>query len=87
MEKAGEDQIAAAIARVQPVARLSPQGIVTEVNALYLRLLCRARSEVVGQPHRAFVDAAALPAYERLWAQLREGKSQQSEFKRVAKGA
>jgi methyl-accepting chemotaxis protein len=42
----------------------------------------------VNQHHQIFVEPelAALPAYTQFWTELREGKAQQGEFKRIGKG-
>jgi methyl-accepting chemotaxis protein len=77
-----------AIQRTQAVASFSPDGVVLDVNALFLKAMGYTRDEVVGQHHRLFIDskAAERPEYERFWAALKEGTAQQGEFKRVGKG-
>ncbi|MFM9859395.1 PAS domain-containing methyl-accepting chemotaxis protein [Pseudoxanthobacter sp. M-2] len=82
-----EGQIAA-INRSQAVIHFTPDGIVTDANENFLRTLGYSLGEIVGRHHEMFVDPAERggAAYRRFWDELRAGRSQSAEFKRVGKG-
>jgi PAS domain S-box-containing protein len=77
----------AAIGRSQAVVSFTTEGVVTEVNQVFLSAMGYTRDEVLGKHHRMFVEEkeARRPEYEAFWRALGEGVAQQGEFKRVAK--
>lgn len=64
------------------------EGKILKVNDLFLNAMGYARNEVIGQHHSLFVtaDYKASPAYAEFWRELRLGRHQTAEFKRVGKG-
>ena len=78
----------AAIRRTQAVIEFQLDGTIVTANENFLQALGYGLDEIQGRHHRMFVDPAeaATPAYERFWAELRAGKSQTAEYKRLAKG-
>lgn len=77
----------AAIDRSRARVEFTPNGTVLTANALFLDLMGYSLSELKGQPHARFVPAAERDgaAYRAFWADLRCGKSQTQEFRRIAK--
>ncbi|MFH6785300.1 MULTISPECIES: methyl-accepting chemotaxis protein [Methylobacterium] len=77
-----------AIERSQAVVGFDLDGILTEANENFLRLMGYGLDEVRGRHHRLFVDRAEAvePAYEAFWASLRRGEVKSAEFRRLAKG-
>jgi methyl-accepting chemotaxis protein len=65
-----------------------PQGTVLKANGNFCRLMGYGADEIVGLPHRTFVDAqyAGSQAYRDFWASLNSGQTQTAVFKRIAKG-
>src|SRR3569833_1759166 len=78
----------AAVERTQATIEFDLFGTILNANENFLNLTGYALGDVVGQPHRMFVDEqyAASEAYERLWEQLRNGNPVDGEFKRLGKG-
>ncbi len=70
-----------AVAQVMAVVELQLDGTVIAANERFCAALGVRRDEVVGRPHRGFVDPgfAAGAAYAELWARLRAGEAQQVE--------
>lgn len=62
-------------------------GIVIQANDVFLNLMGYRQQDVVGQPHRMFVDPAfaVAPAYLQFWADLNAGKSISEVLKRVTR--
>jgi len=66
-----------------------PYGKILDVNQNFLNLLGYSNSEeIVGEEHRIFLEEryANSENYKIFWKELREGKSQNAEFKRLRKG-
>ncbi len=82
-----EGQIAA-INRSQAVIHFTPDGTVTDANENFLRTLGYTLGEIVGRHHEMFVDPAerSAAAYRRFWDELRAGRFQAAEFRRIGKG-
>ncbi|WP_279478916.1 methyl-accepting chemotaxis protein [Aureimonas sp. SK2] len=78
----------AAINRSQAVIEFRTDGTVITANEAFLKATGYRLDEVVGQNHSLFVDSAyrAGPDYARFWEELRGGRFQSGEFRRVAKG-
>ncbi len=74
--------------RNQAVIEFDAQGIVLNSNENFLRCLGYRLEEIKGQHHRMFVDPsyAGSSAYGQFWSDLRDGKFQTSEYKRLGKG-
>jgi methyl-accepting chemotaxis protein len=78
----------AAINKSQAVVELALTGEVLTANQKFLDLFGYTLAEVQGKHHRMFVDPeyAASPTYKQFWDDLRQGKYQASQFKRIGKG-
>ncbi|MCR9002338.1 methyl-accepting chemotaxis protein [Rahnella perminowiae] len=77
----------AAIQLAVPMIAFTPEGVVLEVNDLFLSSMGYSRGEVMGQPHRIFCtpEFVASDAYRLHWEGLRQGKSVSGNIKRVQK--
>ncbi|RBQ34146.1 MULTISPECIES: PAS domain-containing methyl-accepting chemotaxis protein [Rahnella] len=77
----------AAIQQAVPMIAFTPEGVVLEVNDLFLSSMGYNRNEVMGQPHRIFCtpEFVASDAYRLHWEALRQGKSVSGNIKRVQK--
>ncbi|GBU14121.1 hypothetical protein AwEntero_27220 [Enterobacterales bacterium] len=76
-----------AFSQAVPMISFTPQGIVTEVNDLFLKGMGYTRAEVLGQPHKIFCtpEFVASDAYRLHWQGLQQGKSISGNIKRVHK--
>nr|WP_283173323.1 PAS domain-containing methyl-accepting chemotaxis protein [Parathalassolituus penaei] len=74
-----------AINRSSAVIEFSPDGVVREVNDLFLKTLNYERKEVIGQHHRIFCPSSFVQSrqYEDFWNSLRSGKYQSGRFERI----
>jgi methyl-accepting chemotaxis protein len=72
----------------QAVIEFDLDGTVLTANDNFLSAMGYTLEEVQGQPHRIFVEphTAASTEYQKFWADLRAGKFQSGEFKRLTKG-
>ena len=77
-----------AIGRTMAVIEFSPDGIIQDANANFLKAMGYRIEEIHGQHHRMFVESAyrASPAYATFWEALRRGEYQASRFVRIGKG-
>jgi PAS domain S-box-containing protein len=77
----------AAIDRSLSVVELSVDGSIISANANFLTALGYSAADVVGRHHRMLVDPSdhEAPAYTAFWEQLRAGKFQAGQFKRIGK--
>ncbi|MEI8146103.1 MAG: PAS domain-containing methyl-accepting chemotaxis protein [Alphaproteobacteria bacterium] len=77
-----------AVSRSQAVIEFTPDGIIRDANANFLAAVGYELSEIKGKPHSMFVPPAERESaeYRQFWDELRAGKFQSREFKRVAKG-
>lgn len=82
------DNIVNAINATQAVIQFSLDGRIESANTNFLNLMGYQLHEVQGKHHSIFVEpgTANSAAYQQFWADLRAGKSQTAEFKRLAKG-
>jgi len=81
-----EGQIAG-INRSQAVIHFTPDGTILEANENFLRTIGYTLGEIVGRHHEMFVDPAERgAAYRRFWDELRAGRFQAAEFRRIGKG-
>ncbi len=78
----------AAIDRSQAVIEFRPDGTILTANENFLAAMGYALHEIEGKHHSLFVDPSERDsaAYEAFWADLRGGKSQQAEYRRLGKG-
>ncbi len=76
-----------ALDRSQAVIQFTPDGTIITANKLFLGALGYTLDEIAGQKHAMFVDPRERDggAYRAFWDELRAGKFQQAEFKRIAK--
>ena len=77
-----------AISRHQAMITFSPDGVILHANENFLRAMGYSLGEVVGKHHSIFLlpGESAHPDYQQFWRNLREGKHQTGQFKRLAKG-
>lgn len=77
----------AAINRSQAVIHFELDGTIIDANDAFLATLGYSKDEIVGQHHRMFVasEEQRSAEYEAFWDELRKGKFQQAEFRRVNK--
>jgi methyl-accepting chemotaxis protein len=77
-----------ALHRVQAIIEFDLDGTIRTANTNFLSAVGYSLSEVQGSHHRMFVVPAEAnsPEYQRFWSELRAGRPQTGEFKRVAKG-
>jgi methyl-accepting chemotaxis protein len=78
----------AAIGKNQAVIEFTPEGKVLAANENFLQVTGYSESEVLGQHHSLFVDAAykASADYRAFWEKLGRGEYDAGQYKRVAKG-
>ena len=76
-----------AMDRVQAMIQFKPDGTIIEANENFCATLKYHPSEIVGQHHRIFVDAAMANSdeYRQLWEKINRGDFVAGEFKRIAK--
>lgn len=78
----------AAIERSQSMVEFGLDGTVLTANQRFLDALGYTLAEIKGKPDSLFVEPAygASPEYRQFWADLRAGKPQVAQFKRIGKG-
>jgi methyl-accepting chemotaxis protein len=78
----------AAIDKIQGVIEFDLKGNITKVNDNFAAVTGYSESEIVGNHHSMFVDAAYKNSteYKAFWDQLGRGEANAGEFKRIAKG-
>ncbi|TYC56492.1 PAS domain-containing protein [Rhodobacterales bacterium] len=76
-----------ALGRSQAVIEFAIDGTVLDANDNFLKSLGYTLDEVKGKNHSMFVDAAyrKSPEYDHFWRELRQGRYQANEFKRIHK--
>ncbi len=64
-----------------------PDGSIIKANDLFLSTLKYAQNEIEGKHHRIFCEPSYTNsvAYTQFWSNLRDGKAQIGEFKRIAR--
>ncbi len=77
-----------AINKSQAVIEFEMDGTIITANENFLATLGYELSEIKGQHHSIFVDAAErnTPEYKTFWENLRQGEYQAAEYKRIGKG-
>ncbi len=78
-----QDAIASAMATIE----FSPDGLILEVNDLFLHVIGYHRDEVLGKHHSLFCDPeyAGSGEYRKFWDLLRSGRSHSGTFPRRSK--
>ncbi|MCQ0989324.1 methyl-accepting chemotaxis protein [Jiella marina] len=78
-----------AVRRSQAVIEFTVDGVITDANDNFLRVMGYRLDEIVGKHHSMFVESGARESseYREFWAGLREGRFQADEFRRIGKGA
>ncbi|MFC7609028.1 methyl-accepting chemotaxis protein [Teichococcus aestuarii] len=78
----------AAVQASQAVIEFQLDGTILGANDLFLRAMGYTIEEIRGRPHSMFMEPGAQsdPAYQLFWRELRAGRFQSAEFRRIAKG-
>ena len=78
----------AAVARSQAVIEFTTDGTIMTANENFLQTMGYSLAEVTGKHHSMFLDAAQRDHadYRTFWDNLRAGRFQAAEFRRVGKG-
>ena len=86
--KRGNDAIMAALDRSQAVIHFTPDGTILWANDNFCKTLGYSLNEIVGKHHSLFVepDYAASQDYKDFWNELRSGRFQSAQYKRIGKG-
>ncbi len=86
-ESALTSSIVQAINKTNATLELDMEGIITDVNDMYLSLMEYSREELIGKPERGFVSPEELKGqrYEMMWESVRTGAYNSGEFKRISK--
>ena len=81
------DNIVNAIQQTQAVIQFSLDGKIEHANQNFLNLMGYKLNEVVGKHHHIFLEPGTsnTAAYQQFWTDLRSGKPQTAEFKRLTK--
>ncbi|MEF2073010.1 methyl-accepting chemotaxis protein [Consotaella aegiceratis] len=77
-----------AVGRSQAVIEFKIDGTIVHANENFLKTLGYQLSEIVGKHHSMFVEPAHRDSadYRTFWEELRAGRYQSSEYKRIGKG-
>lgn len=80
--------ILAALNRSQAIIEFDLSGRILHANENFLKAMGYQLSEIVGQHHRMFVQPAEAGSseYKQFWSALAQGRFDQKQYKRVAKG-
>jgi len=72
----------------QAVIQYTPDGIILDANANFLRALGYSLHEIKGQHHKIFIrkELQEAPAYLAQWAALARGEPQGGEFRHIGNG-
>ncbi len=77
-----------AISRAQAVIEFDLDGKILTANENFLKTMGYRLEEIIGQHHSLFVEPSyrASPDYRRFWDDLRAGRFQVAQYKRIGKG-
>ena len=80
--------IMAAFDRSQAIIKFKPDGTILDANKNFCDAMGYRLEEIQGKHHRVFVDQdyARSEDYARFWEDLRAGRFQCAQYKRLAKG-
>ena len=75
----------AMIGQMQAVAEYTPDGVLRAANENFLKIFGVSAADVVGRSHEQFVDGdtRGSEAYREFWRQLKRGKVEAGQFRRV----
>ncbi|HWD21179.1 MAG TPA: PAS domain-containing methyl-accepting chemotaxis protein [Verrucomicrobiae bacterium] len=78
----------AAVGKTQAIIEFNLEGMILTANDNFLKTLGYTLDEIKGRHHSMFVDPAYRESaeYKAFWRELRDGKYQSGEFKRVGQG-
>lgn len=87
LKAANSESMQEAICRSNAVIEFNLDGTIITANDNFLNALGYSLSEIRGQHHRMFVDAAEsnTPEYRDLWSRLQSGIFDAGEYKRIKK--
>jgi PAS domain S-box-containing protein len=89
LQKAAEAEhdLVNAVEKAYAVISFDVEGYILSANAVFCSALGYDESEIKGKHHKTFVDEATASSleYRRFWEELRGGKPQTKEFKRITK--
>ncbi len=76
-----------ALSRSQAIIEFATDGTILAANPNFLNAMGYSLEEVKGRNHSMFVEDAyrGSPEYRRFWEDLRDGRFQSNEFKRIGK--
>lgn len=85
---ASDDAIISAINKSQAVIHFNLDGTIISANDNFLKTMGYSLPEIQGQHHSMFVEAGEKDSaeYREFWDNLRQGKFQSAEYKRLGKG-
>jgi methyl-accepting chemotaxis protein len=77
-----------AIGKVMGVITFDLSGNITDVNDNFAAVTGYSKSEIIGQHHSMFVEAAYKNSaeYQQFWENLGKGKADEGQYKRLGKG-
>ncbi len=77
-----------ALDKAQAVIEFDADGNIVKANDNFLKTLGYSQEEIVGRHHSMFVEPqyASSIEYRQFWNDLKSGRSQIAEFKRIGKG-
>jgi len=81
-------QLIGALNKSLAIIEFDPTGKILAANESFCRVMGYRSGEVVGRHHRIFVSEqeASSEAYKNFWLKLGQGKFEQQEYRRIAKG-
>lgn len=85
--KSTADRTLAALDQAFAIIEFTPDGEILTANAMFCEVFGYERAEIIGRPHRIFVDEAygLTPDYARFWSELRARRINSGEFMRMRK--
>jgi methyl-accepting chemotaxis protein len=77
-----------ALSKSQAIITFDLDGNIIEANENFCSVVGYQLAEIVGKHHRIFVDPAyaQTKAYSDFWAELRDGKFDRAQYRRIGKG-
>ncbi|MCC5921871.1 MAG: PAS domain-containing protein, partial [Cyclobacteriaceae bacterium] len=86
-EAALNESILQAINKTNATLEMDLDGVITDVNDIYLSLMEYKKEEMIGKREKEFVTSDQLEnnRYEMMWSSIRDGAFNSGEFKRISK--